>query len=97
MPSNGHKDNAIDLWWYVDDYESDDSQLTFTFCNAPDPNAGVTIDSQRFIDINPVTGWTGSTDVCVQAKDPGELSSTDTFKVSVVPSIYLPLILRNAR
>jgi bacillolysin len=97
VPTNGHRDNAIDLWWYVDDNESDDSQLTFNFCNAPDPNAGVTIDSERFIDINPVTGWTGSTDVCVRAKDPGELSSTATFKVSVGPSIYLPLILRNAR
>lgn len=95
LPRGGHKDGAINMWSYVDDYESDDDQLTFSFCNIPDPNAGVTIDSQRFIDINPTADWIGQTSVCVQVEDPGHLSDTSTFTVRVNSPVYLPSVVKN--
>jgi bacillolysin len=93
---NGSKDNAIDLWWYVDDDETGDADLAFTFCNAPDLNAGVDLDSNRFIDINPAQDWTGQTDVCIQAEDTGNLSATDVFRVSIARLVNLPIVLKNA-
>jgi hypothetical protein len=83
VPMNGSADNAIDLWDYADDAEDADADLTFTIINSPDPNAGVSIDSNRYIDINPVAGWAGQTDVEVQVQDSGGLTDTDTFRVTV--------------
>jgi hypothetical protein len=97
---NTNLDNAIDLWTYASDAESSDSALTFTITNTPDPNAGVSIDANRYIDIRPTTDWTGQTDVTIRVADPGGLFAGDTFviKVSlpVARTIYLPIILGNA-
>jgi hypothetical protein len=83
---NTSLDNAIDLWAYASDAESPDSDLTFTIDNTPDPNAGVSIDSSRYIDINPTLGWTGQTNVTIRVTDPGGLFDTDSFQVTVSPS-----------
>ena len=56
---NGSLNNAIDLWTYSSDNESPDSALTFTIHNTPNASAGVSIDSNHYIDISPTTGWTG--------------------------------------
>jgi hypothetical protein len=83
LPVNTNLDNAIDLWAYANDAESADSELTFTIDNTPDPSAGVSIDSNRYIDINPTPGWTGQTNITIRVTDPGGLSDTDTFRVEV--------------
>ena len=83
LPVNTSLNDAIDLWAYADDAEDADADLTFSIVNAPDPNAGVTIDANRYIDINPTTGWTGQTDVEVQVQDTGGLTDSDTFRVTV--------------
>jgi hypothetical protein len=57
--------------------------LTFAIDNTPAPNAGVSIESNRYVDINPTPGWTGQTTVVVRVTDPGGLSDTDTFLVTV--------------
>jgi Zn-dependent metalloprotease len=95
---NGSKNNAIDLWTYANDVEDADSTLTFTISNSPDSNAGVTIDSNRYIDINPATDWTGSTNVTIQVEDSGNLTDTDTFQVTVTSDyyVYLPIVLKPA-
>jgi subtilisin family serine protease len=89
LPVDTSLDNAMDLWTYASDTESPDSDLTFTIDNAPDPSAGVSIDSNRYIDINPTSGWIGQTNVTIRVTDPGGLSDTDTFQVTVtgVPDI----------
>lgn len=85
LPVNTSRDNAIDLWAYASDTEDSDSDLTFTISNSPDTNAGVSIDSSnRYIDINPTTDWTGTTDVEVQVEDTGNLTDTDSFQVAVI-------------
>lgn len=93
IPMGSTKDNAIDLWVYADDFEDTDGDLTFSFCNTPDPAAGVTIDSNRYIDINPNPAWEGSTDVCVRATDTGGLQADTTFIVTTRLN-YLPVITK---
>jgi subtilisin family serine protease len=83
LPTNSSKDNAFDLWTYASDNESPDSSLTFTINNTPNASAGVSIDSNRYIDINPAAGWNGQTDVEIKVTDPGALFSSDTFRVTV--------------
>ncbi len=92
---DGSKDNAIDLWSYANDVEDTDSALTFTITNSPAISAGVTLDSNRYIDINPAAGWSGSTNVTIEIEDSGGLTDSDTFQVTVVDEykIYLPVIL----
>jgi hypothetical protein len=94
---NSSKNNAIDLWSYASDNESPDSALTFTINNTPNPSAGVSLDSNRYIDINPASGWSGSTDVIIKVSDPGSLTGTDTFKVTVAQAQYLYMPLTQQR
>jgi hypothetical protein len=94
---NTSRDNAIDLWAYAGDAEDSDSDLAFAISNSPDSNAGVSVDSSRYIDINPFPGWAGTTSVEIQVQDTGALTDTDTFQVMVVhvsDYVYLPLVRR---
>ncbi len=95
---NACLDNVIDLWAYASDAESPDSELDFTIDNTPNTNAGISIVSNRYVRICPVTDWTGQTDVTIKVSD-GDLSDTDTFSVTVSDTetfVYLPIILNNA-
>jgi C1A family cysteine protease len=83
LPVDDIVNNAIDLWAYASDNESPDDALTFTIDNTPDPGAGVRIDSNRYVDIFPDTGWEGQTDVVVRVEDPEGLSDTDSFRVTI--------------
>ncbi|MGD9030735.1 MAG: DNRLRE domain-containing protein, partial [Anaerolineae bacterium] len=83
VPMNGSADNAIDLWAYADDAEDGDDALSFTITNDPATEAGVSIDGDRYIDINPTADWTGETEVQIQVEDTGGLTDSDTFQVSV--------------
>jgi hypothetical protein len=98
VPQNSSKNNAIDLWAYANDNETSDSGLIFTINNSPNASAGVTLDSNRYVDITPAAAWTGQTDVEIKVADPGGLFSTDTFKVTVDvtgPSkVFLPILRR---
>ncbi len=80
---NSNADDVIDLWTNVYDADSADSELTFTIDNTPDPGAGISIDGNRYVDINPVTDWTGQTIVIMLVMDPGGLFDTSTFTVTV--------------
>jgi hypothetical protein len=95
LPMNGSRDNAIDLWAYAEDAEDTDDALSFTISNAPATEAGVSIDRDRYIDINPTTGWAGTAEVEIQVEDTGGLIDTDGFRVTVSGStVYLPLMSR---
>jgi len=97
VPVNGSADDAIDLWAYTWDPQSPDSDLTFTIDNTPTVSAGVTIDNNRYIDINPAADWEGQTTVVIRAQDPGGLSGAGAFSVTVssATEIYLPLVVKN--
>ncbi|MCP4541012.1 MAG: DNRLRE domain-containing protein [Chloroflexi bacterium] len=83
VPVNGSADDAIDLWAYASDAEDTDDVMTYTISNSPIVSAGVSIDSNRYIDVTPSTDWTGVTDVVVQVQDTSGLTDTDTFQVTV--------------
>ncbi|MGD2147926.1 MAG: hypothetical protein PVH41_14620, partial [Anaerolineae bacterium] len=89
------RDNAIDLWAYTFDGQTADDGLVFSIVGSPHPDAGVSLDTNRYIDIFPTAGWLGQTDVTIRAADPGDLSSTDTFRVTVseLTFAYVPLVL----
>ena len=94
VTGNTSSNNAIDLWAFADDFEDEDSALIFSITNTPVVSAGITLDSNRYIDISPILGWTGSTNVTVQVKDTGDEVDSDTFTVFVIPPyyVYLPIV-----
>jgi hypothetical protein len=97
LPLNGSLDSAIDLWAHADDAEDNDADLIFTIVNTPAAGAGVSLDSNRYVDIFPASGWSGTTDVEIEVRDTGGLTDADTFRVTVLSDqhpIYLPLVQR---
>jgi hypothetical protein len=92
---NSSVQDAIDLWAHTDDLEDAEADLTFGIGNAPSPKAGVSIDDNRYVDINPQAGWTGTTEVEIEVEDSGGLTDTDTFQLTVSGGVvYLPLVMR---
>ncbi len=83
LPMDTSREQAIDLWAYTSDAESSSAELVFAIDNAPDPSAGVTIKNNRYVAIQPASGWMGQADVAVRVADPGGLSDTDAFIVTV--------------
>ena len=70
--------------------------MAFAIANSPPVGAGITLDANHYIDINPTAGYTGTVPVEVQVTDTGGLTDTTTFDVifSETRYVYLPLILR---
>ena len=83
LAMNSSSNDAIDLWSYASDAEDADSALTFTIANSPLTDAGVSLDSNRYIDINPAQGWSGATAVEIQVRDSMGLTATASFDVVV--------------
>ena len=56
----------------------------------------MSVDGNRYVDINPAPGWTGDITVVMRVTDPGGLSDTDRFvvTVSLTPGwwVYMPLV-----
>jgi hypothetical protein len=75
-------DNAIDLWNYASDAETPDENLIFTILSVTEPDVGVTLDSNRYIDVQPTANWYGTSGVTIQVSD-GELTDTDSFTITV--------------
>ena len=92
---NGRADEAIDLWNYAQDGEDSLSALTFTISNTLPVSAGITINANRFVAVNPASGWTGNAPVEVQVQDSGGLQDGDAFVVTVFArKVYLPTVIR---
>jgi hypothetical protein len=83
--------NTYDLWAYASDAETPDSGLTFSIVGNTSPNCGVSIVSNRYIQVHPVHNWNGTSDVTVMVSD-GQLTDTDTFRITVRPVNDAPVI-----
>ena len=85
-------DNAIDLWGYADDNETAVANLAFSIDNVTEPDCGVTVDSNRYIDINPTPNWHGISNVTVEVWDGFDYDAlnSSTFQVTVNPVNDLP-------
>jgi hypothetical protein len=79
---NEKQDNSIDIWNYAYDAECPDDELIFTIEGNTDPNCGVTLDGNRYIDINPMYNWANVSEVTVKVFD-GMEWDTDVFKITV--------------
>jgi len=84
-------DNTIDLWAYTSDNEMSDSELIFSIAGNTNFNSGVSIDGNRYIDINPSANWYGTSYVTIQVSD-GSLNDTDTFTITVTSVNDVPII-----
>ena len=90
-PENTPVNNAVDLWAYASDAETADSGLTFSVVSVVPPQAGATLDSNRYIDVSPTTNWNGASVVTVEVSD-GSATGTRTFNVIVTPVNQAPII-----
>jgi len=54
------------------------------------PNSGVSIDANRYVDITPVANWFGISDVVITVND-GIKSHSDVFRVTVDPPVPVEL------
>ena len=73
---------AIDLWNYASDAETADADLLFTLIGNTNPNCGVIITANRYIEVHPAANWNGTSTVTVRVSD-GSLTDTDVFTVTV--------------
>jgi PKD repeat protein len=76
-------DNAIDLWDYVEN-DGFKEILNFTIISNTNPNCGLTLDSNRFIDIKPAANWHGNSNVTIQVSD-GLMTDTQHLTIIVKP------------
>lgn len=68
------------------------NQLNYQISALADVQAGITLDQDGFININPEPGWIGVVQATVEASD-GALTARDTFEVNVGWNrLYLPLL-----
>ncbi|MBI4788220.1 MAG: hypothetical protein HY782_14405 [Chloroflexi bacterium] len=97
---NTRLNQAIDLWTYGSDAESQAWQLYYWISNVSNTNCGINISTpdNRYVSTIPTWNWTGQCIVAVQAgdgiknNDPGR-----SFYVHVVEPaarIFLPLIMK---
>ncbi len=75
-------ENAFDLDDYA--YEVEGDPLSFAIESVTDPNCGVSIDADNYIDIYPAPNWNGQCTVTVRVSD-GFLTGTDSFVITVTP------------
>jgi hypothetical protein len=82
----------LDLWAYTSDTHSHPSELAFSITNSPAAEAGVSLRSNRYIDIQPADGWIGETRVTIMVQDPEGLSSTASLTLLVLEKVYQTLL-----
>ena len=88
-------DNAIDLWAYASDPTEAVNELTYEIIDQSDPVGGASIDSNRFVDINPTNPtWEGRSAVTIRVSDSGGESAVGVFVINPEQT-FLPLMMNN--
>ena len=75
--------DITDLWTYAQDDNDTDAQMVFSITANTEPDCGVTIDSNRYIDIAPTGNWFGTSEVTIRVTDRGGLYDEDIFTITV--------------
>ncbi|MEM7802672.1 MAG: hypothetical protein AAF633_26005 [Chloroflexota bacterium] len=94
LETNESRPNAYNLETYAFDAE-DPANATFELVSVSDTNAGVTLDSNNNLDINPAAGWTGSASVVLRMTNSIGQTASDTITVSAlneINDVYAPLV-----
>ncbi len=76
-------EDAIDLTEFANDNETPADELSYSIANITNVDAGVTIDGNHRIDIQPSMDWVGQSDVTIRVTDPDGEFDEDTFRVTV--------------
>jgi outer membrane protein assembly factor BamB len=90
LDEDSYLDNTVDLWEYFQDHDTPTDKLNFSIVDNRNPECGINIDSNRYIDIYPVKNWFGSSNVTIKVSD-GEYSIMKEFIVYVMPVNDLPI------
>lgn len=86
-------DNAIDLWTYAVDPETSDQDLIFSIIGNTNPDCGVSLDSNQYLDITPTEHWWGSSDITIEVFDGYNKYDNDAFIIIVNPVNDAPELL----
>jgi len=92
-------ETAVSLEYYAYDYEDPyGSNLAFSIVNSPPVSLGISISgtaSGHYVTFDPAGELLGTYPVEVQVQDEVGLTDTDTFTVTVLQRVFLPLALRH--
>lgn len=83
-------DFKIDLWQYTSDYETQDSQLTFTIQESNEAAIDCSLTDNRYITCS-AANTVGTNEILVQASD-SSLAGSQTFKVNVFAAPSEPVV-----
>ncbi len=99
LPASGSLSPPVDLWAYSSDSYFPNTQLVFNLETSLDPYAGVTIQQNRYLHIDPLPDWSGQIQVKVNVRSPIGLTNSTTFRLYVLappritelPDQFLPV------
>ncbi len=83
LDEDQHIEDAFNLDDFSVDYDGD--PLSYSIVGNTDPECGVSIDGNNYIDIYPQPNWDGSSEVTIQVTDDDSNTDTDMFIISATP------------
>ncbi len=86
VAAESSNDDLISLYDYITHISYDVSDLTYRILIDSNPDAGVTLDENNALDVNPVEGFSGFSDITIEAKDSDGFRALDTIRISVLES-----------
>jgi len=84
--------HIVDLWAYASDSVDAHPALTFMIGAQTPISAGLSIESNRYVNTTPHAGFAGMVDVLVQVQDTGGLTATTSFQVIVTSNNITPTL-----
>ena len=76
-------DNVVDLWNYVEDNKIAKNNLIFNLKANTNPDCGVVLDSNRYIDVDPTMNWHGNSTVTLEVSA-DQLTAKQYLKVVII-------------
>ncbi|MEZ4661952.1 MAG: DNRLRE domain-containing protein [Caldilineaceae bacterium] len=99
LQQNGKSIGQIDLWSYTIDMQDPSDVLTYTLTSTAPISAGISLDDNRYLNMAPLAGFTGSPTVSLLISDTGNLATTASVRIVVRDDrlVHLPLVLKQER
>lgn len=96
LQQNGRRSERVDLWSYTMDMQEPSEALTYTLSSRAPISAGISLEDNRFLTVEPLADFTGSTTVSLLISDTGKLTTTASFRVVVRDDrlVHLPVVVK---
>lgn len=90
LAAGPEKENLFNLETYFthDNYSASD--LEYALVKVSDSAAGISLDAERYIDIRPLPGFSGSVEVTVYVRDQDGVTAMKPFRVNLVENYNFP-------